>query len=735
MNQLPITSTQLVIGNGNKVRANIQTNQGPTFDVVTLREDRKQQRDASLYQVTKKFEDPGVTKTRSIPEINGGVPLEASLPNGRGGLPQAGIPVNTHHPQRGSSVSPAHTVENKPQVVSTSDQTGRVSHGFVPPYGEHRAPQNYQPRLGNGLQTHPPYQTRPMRDETIMGYGPNFDSRAPNIRPNGALQRTGGSSLGVARFNNGFNSQIQRVMGYDSRPPTMTERQPEAQFGMNHRPNGFNRFPEHPHPFNLGSPPVFNRENRHSQANFHHASSVPLGDPGGYNGNNRIWGARFENGPIGSSQTRRSFGSELRGGGITPNGFPHTPQKRNGPEVFNTPITTPLRYPRKEASVSDCNFAKNQEHSSRSSSVSATPKLQNGTSSGKVVGGADVTMMFQMAIRRNGRLGPRSEPRSPESPRDNPRYEVEDTEGGAKICDTEHSEHEEGGAKLPVEQNTQPEPPYPQTNANLAGSNKSVVNDVASSPQGGLAPISAPIGPKIWVENLQKSFSRQNQPVQSNGGNHFAQGPNWGTNNTQNMPEFSHQQAWSGIKEPHSQNGNITDHQSMEFSGGVTAVPGDMAPASLQSDTSNGPLSPDPLQNQVKAPSREPQSQLEPISVNRDSDFAHIRSNRDVQLRALYTKASDNPPTMFSYESESSFGSQYDNEPNLYKSEPAVEPERSYTPEPEVEPDSANTSEPESDPAAEREFYEQQRIAASANRGSWEGDLCMKAKVLQSFSS
>lgn len=295
--------------------------------------------------------------------------------------------------------------------------------------------------------------------------------------------------------------------------------------------------------------------------------------------------------------------------------------------------------------------------------------------------------------------------------------EMGDSEGGAKIGGIEHDEHEEGGAKLPIEQNVQLEPHHPQANVGPVKNNQPTTNDAVSP----LQEILPPPGQKYQFtytgkqNNYHPHNSGQEYHIRANSAVQFRGGHRFSTQNTvYPRPRYSHQ-FWPEV-------GGARQYQSSGHGYGVAAVPNNITPTRLQLDNRNVPLNTSFVPNSTQELFRRPQSQPEPTSLSHSRDSAHHRLDRSIRspqalsfhptsdLSSLYRPQSLNqqPPAMLSYESSlNSQGIQSDAEQNR----------RSYTPEPE-----------ELDRSALRLYYDDRRTEARAsdmNRG-WEGNSGIK---------
>lgn len=289
--------------------------------------------------------------------------------------------------------------------------------------------------------------------------------------------------------------------------------------------------------------------------------------------------------------------------------------------------------------------------------------------------------------------------------------EMGDSEGGAKIGGIEHDEHEEGGAKLPIEQNVQVELYYSRTNIGPGKNNQPTANG-ASNPLQGISP---PLEPKrdcYPSRDSVQEYRGQKNSVQFRGGHRS------GTQNTvYPRPGYGYQ-FWPEIERARQ----IAQYQSSGHGCGVAAIPNNITPTGLQPNNRNIPLNTGFVPNSAREPFRRPQYQPEPTYLNHSRDSAHHRLDGGIRfpqapsfhptsdLSLLYRPPSLNqPPAMLSYESSlNSQVIQVDNEQNR----------RSYTPEPD-----------EIDRSALRLYYDDRRIEAKAsdmNRDIWEGNSRIK---------
>lgn len=291
--------------------------------------------------------------------------------------------------------------------------------------------------------------------------------------------------------------------------------------------------------------------------------------------------------------------------------------------------------------------------------------------------------------------------------------EMRGSEGGAKIGGIEHDEHEEGGAKLPIEQNVQLEPYYSRADVGPVKNNRPMANDAVSPLQG--------ISPPLGLKNQSTYTGGQNQYYLHNSGQEYHSRTNsavpfrdgYRSGIQKPGPRYSHQ-FWPEVEGAR----HIVPYQSSGHSYGVAVVPNNITPTRLQLDNRNVPLGAGFVPNPAREPFRGPQSQLEPVSHHRLDRI--IRSPQALSfhpasdLSSLYRPQNLNqsPPAMLSYESSlNSQVIQSDTEQNR----------RSYTPEPE-----------ELDRSALRLYYDDRRIEAKASdmsRDLWEGNSRIKVDL------
>lgn len=302
--------------------------------------------------------------------------------------------------------------------------------------------------------------------------------------------------------------------------------------------------------------------------------------------------------------------------------------------------------------------------------------------------------------------------------------EMGGSEGGAKIRVIDHDEHEDGGAKLPVEKNVRLELICSQTNTGPDKSNKPATNGVTNT----LGGVTLPHGPK-YPDGPQTMYNpRQNyhhsQSWAREGHNwtssavQFRGGYRFGTQGVRPRPGYEHQFGPEMGGPRHA----ASYYQSLGYGHAVTTMPKNVIPTNIRPDNRNVPQNTSFVPNLVQTPLRESQPQSESTFLNQGRDSVHIRLDRSTRLPpALSSHAANNlsslyrhqslspqPPALFSYEaSESSWNSQGiqgDTEPNR----------RSYTPEPE-----------ELNRSALRLYYDERRVEARASdtsRGGWEGN-------------
>lgn len=289
------------------------------------------------------------------------------------------------------------------------------------------------------------------------------------------------------------------------------------------------------------------------------------------------------------------------------------------------------------------------------------------------------------------------------------------SEGDAKIGDIEYGEHEEGGAKLPVEQNVQLELDYSQTNAGLGKSNEPVANG-AANPLQEIAPLQGP---------RNSDYSSAMYPLRRNSyhSHGLAQGHN--RRNSAVKPNDDYRSEIQGTVNPrpeytyrfgHEIRETAQYYQSLRYGHRVTTVSKNATPTGFQLNNRNTPLNTSSVLLPTQEPFRESQSQPEPILLNYGRDSANLRFDRSTRLpQALYSYPTTDlsplyrpqvlnqpPPALFSYEhSESSLNSQGiqgDAESNR----------RPYTPELE-----------ELDRSALRLYYDERRVEAKVFDTNW----------------
>lgn len=792
------------VSNGNNFRASTQTNHNPSYNGVSRpRQDWIQQKGAVVGSVGERFRlgDPGIGGARSVPNTfngpkDGGVSLGNSPSNGHSGLSQFGHPKNTHGTQH----------ENPVNVAHINGRINSAPHNFVPPHQEYSDSQNHRTRPSNGQRNHPPWNSnQSSRDEGAVNGRQNYDSNSGyRNKPNGTSQ-TRNVDANYTQFpfdsRGPFNGQA-RVMPHDPKYPTFLSRQQEARFSTTHN-NGIRGFPKNPHHSDV--PQMHNGGNYRIQGNFNVASSVPPGDPGG-SGSRQNPKLNVKNAVIGSILVPEPAEPKLKGGGVALNNLPrvdNTTKNKNELGAFDPPVTVVTEIVEKDTNSNGINPVKTPGHSNPISPMPTATIPRTGISGGEVI-----SSLFTNALRMKGRAGARSGIKSPENlrPRSaeaNDRFmeenhtinsnlevipaesagnqlaisqqmdpatsvevvlggvknsglgETEDTGGGAKIGNTEHGEREEGGAKLPVEQSIQPEPPHSQNKIGLVGGNQSVSNGVANPLQG----TRPPTGPRnrkplAWGLSRQNHYpsnnrvleghNRPNYAAQSREGDNFGRAPGWGTQSTNHSKPGSTQQLESEVGGAQSSDELIPQLYKSVYRPGMTPASKGVTPTSPQ-PTIHTSSNTNSLQNAAQEQPWESQPPQDAAFVNQDRDSIILQSSRYLEVSRtpifhpknnIYMPSRDQlPRTLFSY-SESSVKfrvNKYDIEPNVYNPEPETEPNRAYTPEPELEPDSTgSTSESESDLNASRDYHEKMRIEAKASgidQGVWGGNSSMRTSI------